>query len=400
MIPFWWACCTAWQTGTNSSSRSRGVRRLSSQYVGDRHALDQLHDEVRPAGRRSPRRRGPWRCWGGPSAPGPAARPRTGRSPACVSIPGLMTFSATLRRTGCGLLGHEDDAHTRPRRSAPAACTARSTVPGRLGRRQVVDGRRRGAAPAAPGSCRPASWAASRASTSAAEAGVAGAGPVQVAPAAARRAVPAAASKNTSFARGSRSVMARVRSVATALTVLSARNGGGLRAKRCRGGRRRLRRARRQQPGAGEGPEAVGGAGGDAQGVGRPPGAVRPAKKRSLTSRAAAGSSAARAGSAPRRGRAGRRSGSRRRRGRSVEVDPHAGRRRACRPACGGPGRRGCGAWPRRRRRRSGRGRSSPAAASARPAGGTPRGPGRWPGGSGPASRRPAAAAASLRSSS
>ena len=23
MIPFWWACCTAWQTGTNSSSRSR-----------------------------------------------------------------------------------------------------------------------------------------------------------------------------------------------------------------------------------------------------------------------------------------------------------------------------------------------------------------------------------------
>ena len=22
MIPFWWACCTAWQTRTNSSSRS------------------------------------------------------------------------------------------------------------------------------------------------------------------------------------------------------------------------------------------------------------------------------------------------------------------------------------------------------------------------------------------
>ena len=32
MIPFWWACCTAWQTGTNSSSRSRGVSRCSSQY--------------------------------------------------------------------------------------------------------------------------------------------------------------------------------------------------------------------------------------------------------------------------------------------------------------------------------------------------------------------------------
>ena len=31
MIPFWWACCTAWQTGMNSSSRSRGVSRCSSQ---------------------------------------------------------------------------------------------------------------------------------------------------------------------------------------------------------------------------------------------------------------------------------------------------------------------------------------------------------------------------------
>ena len=31
MTPFWWACCTAWQTGRNSSSRWRGVRRCSSQ---------------------------------------------------------------------------------------------------------------------------------------------------------------------------------------------------------------------------------------------------------------------------------------------------------------------------------------------------------------------------------
>ena len=28
-----------------------------------------------------------------------------------VSMPGLMIFRATLRRTGCGLLGHEDGAH-------------------------------------------------------------------------------------------------------------------------------------------------------------------------------------------------------------------------------------------------------------------------------------------------
>ena len=39
----------AWQTGTNSSRRSRGVSLLSSQILGDRHAMDQLHDEVRAA---------------------------------------------------------------------------------------------------------------------------------------------------------------------------------------------------------------------------------------------------------------------------------------------------------------------------------------------------------------
>ena len=49
MIPFWWACWIAWQTGTNSSSRSRGVSWLSSQYSVIGHALDQLHDEVGPA---------------------------------------------------------------------------------------------------------------------------------------------------------------------------------------------------------------------------------------------------------------------------------------------------------------------------------------------------------------
>ena len=32
MMPFWWACWIAWQTGTNSASRSRGVSLLSSQY--------------------------------------------------------------------------------------------------------------------------------------------------------------------------------------------------------------------------------------------------------------------------------------------------------------------------------------------------------------------------------
>ena len=49
MTPFWWACWTAWQTGTNSSSRCRGVEPVLVAVRGDRHALDQFHDEVRPA---------------------------------------------------------------------------------------------------------------------------------------------------------------------------------------------------------------------------------------------------------------------------------------------------------------------------------------------------------------
>src|SRR4029453_17838998 len=85
MTPFWWACWIAWQTGTKSSSRSRGVSLWSSREFGivtaltrallvgvldrlahwdeefqplargqlvvvaefgNRDALDQLHDEV------------------------------------------------------------------------------------------------------------------------------------------------------------------------------------------------------------------------------------------------------------------------------------------------------------------------------------------------------------------
>ena len=49
MIPFWWACWIAWQTGTNSSSRSRGREPCLVAVLGDRDALDQLHHEERPA---------------------------------------------------------------------------------------------------------------------------------------------------------------------------------------------------------------------------------------------------------------------------------------------------------------------------------------------------------------
>ena len=50
MMPFWWACWTAWQTGMNSSSRCRGREVVLVAVPGDRHALDEVHDEVRPAG--------------------------------------------------------------------------------------------------------------------------------------------------------------------------------------------------------------------------------------------------------------------------------------------------------------------------------------------------------------
>ena len=50
MIPFWWACCTAWQTATNSSSRARTGSRRRSQYSVIGSPLDQLHHEERLAG--------------------------------------------------------------------------------------------------------------------------------------------------------------------------------------------------------------------------------------------------------------------------------------------------------------------------------------------------------------
>ena len=42
-----------------------------------------------------------------------------------LSMPGLMTLSATLRCTGCGLLGHEDGAHAAFADLLQAACRGR-----------------------------------------------------------------------------------------------------------------------------------------------------------------------------------------------------------------------------------------------------------------------------------
>src|SRR4029453_12676268 len=53
MTPFWCACCTARQTGTNSPSRSRGVSRRSAQERGalppplePRHHLPAVHPRL------------------------------------------------------------------------------------------------------------------------------------------------------------------------------------------------------------------------------------------------------------------------------------------------------------------------------------------------------------------
>ena len=49
MIPFWWACCTAAQTGDEQLQPVLDASLRASQYSRDRHALNQLHHEEGPA---------------------------------------------------------------------------------------------------------------------------------------------------------------------------------------------------------------------------------------------------------------------------------------------------------------------------------------------------------------
>ena len=180
MTPFWWACCTAWQTGTNSSSRSAGRQVVLVAELGDGHALDQLHDEVRPARRRCAPASSTLAMLGW-SIRARACRSASNRATTWrVSMPGLRTFRATLRRTGCGLLGHEDDAEAaladllqqlvRPdhraravadgrqvdgRRPGPGRGASRKLPISRLGREEPFDARPQGRVAAAglgPGS--------------------------------------------------------------------------------------------------------------------------------------------------------------------------------------------------------------------------------------------------------
>ena len=111
MIPFWWACWIAWQTGTNSSSRSLGGQMVLVAVLRDRHALDQFHHEVGPAAVASCPRRSTLAMFGW-SISARACRSASKRAITCrESMPALMILSATSRLSGSHLLGHEDGAH-------------------------------------------------------------------------------------------------------------------------------------------------------------------------------------------------------------------------------------------------------------------------------------------------
>ena len=124
MIPFWWACWIAWQTGTNSSSRCARRQVVVVAVLGDRHAVDQLHDEVRPA-----RFRGPGVEDAGDvdmvhHGQGLTLGLEAGDDLAAVHA-GLDDLERHLALDGLGLLGHPDRAHAALADLLQAACTGR-----------------------------------------------------------------------------------------------------------------------------------------------------------------------------------------------------------------------------------------------------------------------------------
>ena len=110
MIPFWCACWIAWQTGTNSSSRSFGRQPVPVAVLGDRDAVDQLHDEEGAAGIGG----------AGVEDPGDVGVVHQGQGLALGLEPGddlggvharLDDLQRDRAADGRLLLGEEDDAH-------------------------------------------------------------------------------------------------------------------------------------------------------------------------------------------------------------------------------------------------------------------------------------------------
>src|SRR5262249_59115473 len=99
MIPFWCACCTAAHTCTNSPSRCHGVRRCSSQYLVIGPPLTRSMTKYgRPASVAPASSTLAMLGW---SISASACRSASNRAMTCrLSIPALMTFTATSRLTG------------------------------------------------------------------------------------------------------------------------------------------------------------------------------------------------------------------------------------------------------------------------------------------------------------
>ena len=107
--------------------------------AGDRHALDQLHDEVGPAGR-SVVPASSTRAMFGWSIRASACRSASKRAMTCrESMPALMSLTATRRLTGSVCWAIQTRAHAAFADLLDAACTGRSPCRGSRGR--LVDGR-------------------------------------------------------------------------------------------------------------------------------------------------------------------------------------------------------------------------------------------------------------------
>ena len=100
MTPLVWACWTAWQTGTKSARRSAMLRRASSQYwVKGTPLTYSMTKKGRPLSVVPPSSTLAMFGW---SIRARACRSASNRARTVLeSIPALMSFRATLRRTGC-----------------------------------------------------------------------------------------------------------------------------------------------------------------------------------------------------------------------------------------------------------------------------------------------------------